>query len=117
MILTLPYPPSLNRMYRAINGRNILSKSGREFYERADWLIKSQLPRGWQPITGRVRVDCWAYPPDRRKRDLDNLWKPVLDALTKSGVWLDDSQVVDERLRWGPKEKDGRVTVEIKEDQ
>ncbi len=33
------------------------------------------------------------YPPDRRARDLDNLGKALLDALTKAGVYGDDSQI------------------------
>ena len=117
MILTLPYPPSLNRMYRAISGRSILSKPGREYYERAVWDIKAQLPRGWRPITARVRVTVKATPPDRRRRDLDNLWKPILDALTKAGVWGDDSQVIDERIYWTAPQKDGRVVAEIEEEK
>ena len=34
------------------------------------------------------------YPPDRRKRDIDNVLKPTLDALQKAGVYKDDSQIV-----------------------
>jgi len=34
-----------------------------------------------------------AFPPDRRRRDLDNIAKPVLDALEHAGVYLDDSQI------------------------
>lgn len=41
----------------------------------------------------RLRVDVLVYPPDRRKRDLDNLGKALLDALTKARVWADDSQI------------------------
>ncbi len=34
-----------------------------------------------------------AFPPDRRRRDLDNLLKSVLDALEHAGVYADDSQI------------------------
>jgi crossover junction endodeoxyribonuclease RusA len=34
-----------------------------------------------------------AFPPDRRRRDLDNIQKPVLDALQHAGVYEDDSQI------------------------
>jgi len=42
---------------------------------------------------GRLSVRIEAYPPDKRKRDLDNLPKAPLDALTISGLWKDDSQI------------------------
>ncbi len=48
--------------------------------------------------TGRLRVEIEAYPPDRRKRDLDNILKSLLDALTYAGIWEDDSQIDDLRI-------------------
>ena len=62
-------------------------------------------------ITGPVRVRIWFVLPrpqefkarrhpdgqivHTRKPDLDNLAKPVLDALTNLGVWADDNQVAE----------------------
>lgn len=46
-------------------------------------------------LVGRVRVVIRVLFPDRRRRDLDNLIKPLLDALTHGGAWEDDSQVKD----------------------
>jgi crossover junction endodeoxyribonuclease RusA len=40
-----------------------------------------------------------AWLPDRRRRDLDNLLKAVQDALAHAGVYDDDSQIVDLRIR------------------
>ena len=58
--------------------------------------------------------------PDRRKRDLDNLHKGILDGLTHAGVWKDDSQIDDLRIyrcraATGELviEKPGRVVVTI----
>jgi crossover junction endodeoxyribonuclease RusA len=34
-----------------------------------------------------------AYPPDRRRRDLDNIQKAILDSLEKAGAYNDDSQI------------------------
>lgn len=38
-------------------------------------------------------VGICAHFPDLRRRDLDNLLKAPLDALTASGMWDDDSQI------------------------
>ena len=55
------------------------------------------------------------YPPDRRKRDLDNLFascKPYLDGICE-GLHLDDSQFREVTLYWGKVEKPGKVKVRI----
>jgi crossover junction endodeoxyribonuclease RusA len=45
-----------------------------------------------------LRVEIEAWPPDKRKRDLDNILKSLLDALTYAGIWEDDSQIDDLRI-------------------
>lgn len=40
-----------------------------------------------------VSVKCTFYRDSKRRVDLDNLVKTVLDAATAAGVWHDDSQV------------------------
>jgi len=45
------------------------------------------------PSGGRIALAMDAFPPDRRRRDLDNIQKPVLDALEHAGVYMDDSQI------------------------
>lgn len=45
------------------------------------------------PVVSFVRVDMEFYLPDRRRVDLDNLSKAVLDGL-KGVIFADDSQVV-----------------------
>lgn len=45
------------------------------------------------PRKGRLAVILVLCPPDRRRRDIDNFQKGLFDAMTKSGVWEDDSQV------------------------
>ena len=61
----------------------------------------------------RVVVDI--YPPDRRRRDMDNTWKTAGDALTKAGVWLDDFQIVDLRMRRMEPMKGGAMVVMVSE--
>jgi crossover junction endodeoxyribonuclease RusA len=62
-----------------------------------------------QPLAVTLRV----HAPDRRARDLDNLPKALLDALTHAGLWEDDS-LIDELhiFRCGPI-KGGCVVVQV----
>jgi len=54
--------------------------------------------------------------PDRRRRDLDNLLKSLLDAITHAGIWDDDSQVKHLEIReFGREPPDGRIFVEIRQ--
>lgn len=89
----------------------IISQAGRE-YRKLVQAEREKMPV--TPITGPVAVEIEAFQPDRRKRDLDNLGKAALDALTHAGLWLDDSQIVDLRLYWAA-EQGGFLTVKVRE--
>ena len=38
-------------------------------------------------------MEVYLYPPDNRKRDVDNVLKPLLDALEHAGTYENDSQI------------------------
>lgn len=59
------------------------------------------LGKNWQTLTSPCHVSAKFFVPDRRKRDLDNLFKALLDALTHAGVWKDDSLVHSMYVEWG----------------
>lgn len=110
MEVILPYPPSANRMYRFPKklGYPLLSKEGREYYKEIKSLVV------WNDhIRGPAQVWLGITMPDRRKRDIDNVVKPILDALTKAGIWKDDSQVQDLRVTKLGVLKPGQVRVII----
>lgn len=55
-----------------------------------------------EPLTGRLRLLVTISFPQEGRNDLSNRIKPLEDALTDCGVWLDDSQIDDERVFRGP---------------
>lgn len=90
----LPMPPSVNACYRAVNGRTILSKGYRAWREKATEAAQavSYDRAGDRPVSVFIRL----YADSRRRYDIDNRTKPVLDLLELLEVFDDDSQV--ERL-------------------
>ena len=91
MEFELPYPPSVNHYYRHVGPRVLISKAGRKYREIVVARLRS---RGIEPLNGGIELWLEAYPPDRRRRDLDNLLKCVLDAMQYAGAYGDDSQIV-----------------------
>ncbi|MBI0447198.1 RusA family crossover junction endodeoxyribonuclease [Deinococcus sp. DB0503] len=110
--MSLPFPPSVNRMWRSVQGRNILSAAGREYRKAGLASLDPQRLACW-PRTGRLSVSVTLCPPDARRRDVDNYLKAVLDLLTHGGVYVDDSQIDRLTITRGPVEKGGRVIVEV----
>ncbi len=90
MELELPYPPSVNHLWRRCGGRTVLSRQGREYRRDVRLTI---LRLRLQPIEGPLAVSIDVFPPDRRRRDLDNTLKCLLDALEYGGIYRDDSQI------------------------
>lgn len=109
--LTLPYPPSVNHLYAVVNGRKVLSAKGRKYHETVSQSVRNQRTESFG--ADRVTYTVNVYPPDNRRRDLSNLVKAVEDALTKAGVWNDDSQVDAMTWQRGPATKGGSLFVAI----
>src|SRR3990172_8733530 len=107
--MTLPWPPTINHYWmRTRNGRPYISARG-TVYRGAVILICRAAMREQEVdcMSGRLRVEITAHPPDMRKRDLDNLLKSILDALQHAGVYDDDSQIDDLRIFRGAAEPSG----------
>ncbi|YCI80364.1 RusA family crossover junction endodeoxyribonuclease [Enterobacteriaceae bacterium] len=118
MRLSLPFPPSVNTYWRAPNkgplaGRHLISAKGRQYQSAACAAVMEQLRRIPKPVETCLAVEITLYPPDARRRDLDNYNKALFDALTHAGVWLDDCQVKRMLVEWGPVLKYGKVDISI----
>ena len=109
-MIELPWPPSLNSYYRTVKNRILISAKGREYRKRVSLLIKAE---GAETVVGKCKVDIAAFPPDKRKRDLDNLLKCLLDVLQHSGVIQDDGDIDDLRIHRHHAVKGGAVLVKV----
>ena len=88
--LKLPYPPSVNHYWGQVGSRKFLGKKGKEFRESVFLCV---LNARKAPLNGRLEVKVYLYPPDKRKRDVDNVLKSLLDALEHARVYENDSQI------------------------
>lgn len=109
-VYELPYPPSVNTYYRHVGSRVLISRDGRGYRKTVGQLL---LLAGAKSLTGPLAVEVDLYPPDRRKRDLDNAPKAMLDALQAAGLYEDDSQIVDLHLRRLEPKPGGLAVVRI----
>ena len=114
IVLYVPFPPTINSYYKMTqNGQRYLDKSVREFRQKVSDSINEQCPG--------LKLDCplfmevYLFVPDRRKRDLDNYMKGLLDALTEAGLWEDDSLIDQLHIYRGEVVKGGLVKIELSE--
>ena len=110
--LQLPYPPSTNRYWRRVGNKTVLSRDARLYIQRVReiWFMQrldGARGLGESPLSVEIRV----FPPDRRRRDLDNVLKAALDSLQHAGVFHDDSQIVRLTVERGQCVRDGSLVV------
>lgn len=95
---SLTYPPSANRLWRAVKGRQIKSAQYRA------WVLENQRAAMlWphiEPITGPYALSVSATAPDKRGRDLDNLIKPIGDLIQVLGLVSDDKHMRRLTAQW-----------------
>jgi len=111
--LELPFPPSLNTYYRHVmmnrKLRVLISAKGRVYRSMVRLAVRKP-----PMIAGDLHISVVLHPPCKRRRDLDNFdGKALWDALTKAGVWNDDSQVKSRDSAWGDVVKDGKIILRI----
>jgi crossover junction endodeoxyribonuclease RusA len=111
---TLPYPPTVGNYWRRTEGTRLaINKAGLVFRANVRAAVFASLKSFPEPTKMRLAVKVLAFPPDRRKRDLDNVLKALLDALQKCGIYADDSQIDDLRIVRREVVEGGKVIVTV----
>lgn len=109
----LPYPPSLNTYWRRRGNTYFVSKVGERYRRDVALIVRQQ--RLKLNLSGRLAIKIIAEPPDKRRRDLDNILKGLLDSLIHAGFAEDDEQFDDIRVIRGVKVPGGRLGIKITE--
>lgn len=101
--LELPYPPSINHYYKTVrvghSVRVFIGAEGLLFREQVTGIVVQHKLRSKQELIvpyfekERLAVSILIYPPDKRKRDIDNIIKPIFDSLQHAFVFKNDSQI------------------------
>jgi crossover junction endodeoxyribonuclease RusA len=91
LVLHVPFPPSVNTYWGFHGSHRFLTTKAKEFKTNC---LRSFIASKHQGFgASRLQVCVELYAPDRRKRDIDNHVKSLLDALCQANVFDDDSQI------------------------
>jgi crossover junction endodeoxyribonuclease RusA len=121
-VFEFPYGPTVNHYWneRCVNtgkGYSRVMKSlgakGKQFREDVKRIVGDVEPFTTKEVS--VKID--AHVPDRRRRDIDNIIKPTLDAMEHAGVYKDDCQINFLIVRKHPPLKGGKMTVTVREEK
>jgi len=111
IIIFAPFPPSTNTLYPASGGRRHLSKKAAKYKTDVQWQLKRRYSL-LQLVTKENHLFCILdlYPPDKRRRDVDNYSKLLIDSFTGL-VFEDDSQIKKLLISWREVEAPGSVII------
>jgi crossover junction endodeoxyribonuclease RusA len=86
----MPYPPSINHYYVHTAKGVKLGDKGHKYRMDAVFLLHKY--RG-SFKDKKIAVTINVFPPDKRKRDLDNILKCLLDAMEHANVYENDNNI------------------------
>jgi len=112
--LWIPYPPSANHIWRT--GGKRVYRSPKYMKWREDAAVETLRPgnqfKRKHKIIGPYKLTVTAARPDKRKRDLDNILKPISDFLMFIGAIESDHLCDMICARWSTEGEGVYVRVE-----
>lgn len=111
VVMTFLPPPSVNVYYRRAGHHIHISLKGQQYKKMVADTVSQHYPQKFNDMRLKVHIDY--YPATKRKTDLDNRFKALLDSLTDAGVWLDDEQIDELSIKRMPVYKGGKVIVTV----
>jgi len=115
IVYYFPWPPTMNSYYSHTRNGVFISKKGRLYRESISESAHEQSPGGPPRLGVPLAMTVYLFPPDKRKRDLDNHMKALQDAMTQCGIWEDDSLVDQLYIFRGSVVPKGSVIVYLRE--
>jgi len=109
----LPVPPSVNHYWRSTKfGKHYVSEEGKKYRIMVHALSAKQ--GAWKHKgTPFNSITVILYPPDKRRRDLDNILKALLDSLQAVSLLEDDFQLNEIIVRRGAETPKGCIHVTL----
>ena len=108
--ILLPYPPSVNHYWMSSGNIRYISKHGRAFRMA---VAEECAAQAVQALEGRLAVHVALFPPDKRKRDVDNVLKALLVSCEHAGCYESDSQIDELHVTRQQIQKGGGCTILI----
>ena len=116
MITLKGQPLSTNTLYKSVCRGNFpsvyMTSNGKTLKEDYAYQVKKQWKE--EMIKGSVTVSLVFFHKTKRKADIDNFNKLILDSLS-GVVFEDDSQIIEMYLRKEYDSENPRVTIEVTE--
>lgn len=91
-MLELPWPQSINHYYIRSGRRTFISAKGKLYRQQVHTACKKAGAFKFHR-KNRLAIKVILYPPDNRRRDIDNILKCLLDSLESAGLFADDEQI------------------------
>lgn len=117
--LTLPVPPSVNHQYATVNGRRLLSSTGRAYKAHVGQLVGLTLAQSADrsALLSRLQSEWLAlsirfYFTSALRRDVDGGLKIAQDALC-DGLGINDNRIVETHLYKHIDKNNPRIEVHL----